>query len=204
MSLSIPIESTPINYNIIVQDDFMPDDYCDWLINEMTDVSSYFPWYWGEVLPQKDGEYEGVDIVCAPNRNWQFSHVFWRYGQENSEQCPLIQPLITQLNPDVLFRVKGNIHPWEETQTLHGFHTDESSPGLTSIYYVNDNNGKTTFRTVTDDGQFNYTEVESKKNRLVTFDNRIMHSGSNHTDAPYRIVIALNYFTHSIFNRDNQ
>lgn len=198
MSLSLPIQSTPINTNVRVVDNFMPEDYCDYLIHEMTDISSYFPWHWGEVLPSHVKEIWS-DITCPHNRNWQFSHVFWKYGTQNSEYCSLIQPLIDAINPDVLFRVKANIHPWEETQTVHGFHTDESAPGLTSIFYVNTNNGKTTFRMTNEEGEYEYTEVESKKGRLTTFDNRIMHSGSNHTDTQFRIVIAVNYFKHSLF-----
>ena len=199
MPLTLPIQDTPINPNIIVQDDFMPDDYCDYLIHEMTDISSYFPWHWGEVINSQDGEQPRIDIVCPHVRNWQFYHVFWLYGNDNSPYTHLIQPLINQINPDVLYRVKANIAPWEETQVTHGFHTDEGFPGLTSVYYTNTNNGATVFRTMNEDGTYSTTEVESKRNRLVTFDNRIMHSGKTQNDAQFRIVFAINYFKHSLF-----
>ena len=81
----------------------------------------------------------------------------------------------------------------------HGFHTDERYPGLTSVYYTNTNNGATVFRTMNEDGTYSTTEVESKRNRLVTFDNRIMHSGKTQNDTQFRIVLAINYFKHSLF-----
>ena len=121
------------------------------------------------------------------------------YGNDNSPYTHLIQPLINQINPDVLYRVKANIAPWEETQVTHGFHTDERYPGLTSVYYTNTNNGATVFRTMNEDGTYSTTEVESKRNRLVTFDNRIMHSGKTQNDTQFRIVLAINYFKHSLF-----
>ena len=44
-----------------------------------------------------------------------------------------------------------------------------------------------------ENGDYEYVEVPSKKNRLITFDSRIMHSGTNQTDTPYRLVLNINY-----------
>ncbi len=188
----------PINYKVLVHDNFMPEEFCDNLIEKIMCLStpeSYFPWYWVQVIPQ-DVPFQVLgqtDAVCDVKRNWQFCHTFWKNFKQNSDYFELIEPIITKINPNRLERVKANIHPWEETQVTHGFHIDTDTIGLTSIFYINDNNGKTIFRTLDENGDYEYVEVPSKKNRLITFDSRIMHSGTNQTDTPYRLVLNINY-----------
>ena len=186
----------PINYQVLIHDNYMPDEFCDNLIEQIMSLSSSesnFPWYWVQVIPQNVVVGGFTDQVCDYKRNWQFSHNFWQNFRQNSDFFDLVKPIIEKINPNRLERVKANIHPWEETQVTHGFHTDVTSIGFTSIYYINDNNGKTIFRTVDQNGEFEYVEVLSKKNRLITFDSRIMHSGTNQTDTPYRLVLNINY-----------
>ena len=52
-------------------------------------------------------------------------------------------------------------------------------------------------------GEERYEEVQSKKGRLVTFDNRTLHSGTTTTDSPYRLVINLNYYKHDYFHENS-
>ena len=186
----------PINYQVLIHDNYMPDEFCDNLIERIMSLSSSesnFPWYWVQVIPQNVVVRGFTDEVCDHKRNWQFSHNFWSNFRQNSDFFDLVKPIIEKINPNRLERVKANIHPWEETQVTHGFHTDVTTIGFTSIFYINDNNGKTIFRTVDQNGEFEYVEVPSKKNRLITFDSRIMHSGTNQTDTPYRLVLNINY-----------
>ena len=57
---------------------------------------------------------------------------------------------------------------------------------LTSIYYVNTNNGGTAF----ENGKF----VKSEQNKIVTFPMNLKHRTIPHTDNNYeRIVININY-----------
>ena len=68
------------------------------------------------------------------------------------------------------------------------YHTDFENieNGLTSIYYVNTNNGGTAF----ENGKF----VKSEQNKLVTFPMNLKHRTVPHTDNNYeRIVININY-----------
>ena len=186
----------PVNYQVLVHDNYMSDEFCDNLIDKIMSLStsdSYFPWYWVQVIPQNNVISGYTDDVCDYKRNWQFSHTFWKNFKQNSDYYKLVEPIIQKINPNRLERVKANIHPWEETQVTHGFHIDTDNLGLTSIFYMNDNNGKTVFRTVDENDNFEYVEVLSKKNRLITFDSRIMHSGTNQTDTPYRLVLNINY-----------
>ena len=61
---------------------------------------------------------------------------------------------------------------------------------LTSVLYMNTNNGYTKFET----GE----KVESVENRLVTFPNSLKHTGSsNSCKAPYRCVMNIDWINQS-------
>ena len=73
-------------------------------------------------------------------------------------------------------------------KNIFPLHTDFENVknGLTSIYYVNTNNGGTAF----ENGKF----VKSEQNKLVTFPMHFKHRAVPHTDFSYaRIVININY-----------
>ena len=191
--ITLPIESKPINKNVLLFENFMEDDYCDFVLSQVIDHT--FPWFWGSVLSH---ESEFSEINCDENKNWQLSHRFYHFGESSSPFSHLIQPLIDKINPEVLYRAKLNLNPHEDVQTTHGFHTDINMPGLTSIFYLNDCNGKTILRL--DD---EYQEIPQKKGTLLTFDNRIMHSGSGTTDQKFRCLFVLNHFRYDWYNNGN-
>jgi hypothetical protein len=73
-------------------------------------------------------------------------------------------------------------------ENMFKYHTDfeNINNGLTSIYYVNTNNGGTEF----ENGKF----VKSEKGKIVTFPMNTKHKTIAHTDFSYaRIVININY-----------
>ena len=188
--ITLPIESKPINKKVLLFENFMDDNYCDSVLTQVTDHT--FPWFWGPVLSKED---EFSKISCPDNKNWQFSHRFYHFGESNSSFTYLIQPLIDRINPDVLFRAKVNMNPNEDVQTTHGFHTDINMPGLTSIFYLNDCNGKTILEI---DGE--RQEILQKKGTLLTFDNRIMHTGTGTTDQKVRCLFVINHFKCDWYN----
>jgi hypothetical protein len=70
-----------------------------------------------------------------------------------------------------------------------GMHVDcphAPDVAVTSILYLNTNNGYTKF----EDG----TKVDSIKNRLLTFPTHMRHTSSTCTDENYRINININYY----------
>ena len=183
-----PQESVPFNPEIIVQDNFMPDEFCDNLAYILANPDSTFPWFFGEANYPDSTQTEELTAALT---NWQFSHVFYSHPSHNYDTFHLVKPVIDKINPDVLFRVKANINPNTLHQIVHGYHVDETNTGMTSILYLNDNNGMTIFKP-------DYYQVESKKGRLVTFDNRILHSGTTTTDTRFRLVLNINYYKHSL------
>ena len=87
-----------------------------------------------------------------------------------------------------LLRIKANLLYKTSKIIKHGYHTD-FEPDLnnkTSIFYVNTNNGYTSFK--------NGRKVKSKENTLVEFDSKLEHSGTTCTDKEYRMIINFNYY----------
>ena len=78
----------------------------------------------------------------------------------------LLEPLLNKIQPTALIRIKANSYPNTHIIQEHKMHTDMNY-GMTSIFYLNTNDGYTKF----DDG----TVIESVQNRLLTF------SKPNHT-----------------------
>ena len=105
----------------------------------------------------------------------------------------MLQPIFQRLQPIAIFKIKANIMPNQGKIIEHGLHIDVTDTEThkikdhmkTSILYLNTNNGYTRF----EDG----TKVESVANRMVTFPNQMMHTGTTTTDSEYRLVLNLNY-----------
>jgi len=191
MELNLPAHQTEIDYNIRIEDDFMPKEWCEEVFSIMTHVPDQiarFPWYFSEVL------YSFRDSVVHGSRslmNVHFTHNFYSEGNSCSDYGHLIQPIVDKINPDVLYRAKANLTTYDEQTYKHGYHTDEDLPGFTSIFYLNTCEGSTSFKVGEE-----LTEVDAVQGRMVTFDNRIMHSGSTTSDTNSRVVMVLNYYKH--------
>ena len=206
MSFTIPAyDNLPYNPNVIVQDDYMPASYCELLCKEMGAYGfTWFPWYYGQVIPIKPETELHCDEIAPHHLNFQFSHRLYELGHDSSPFVHLTQPLIDKLNPDTLYKIKANLNTQYPEQIVHGYHTDIGVPGCTSILYLNDNNGKTIFKYKdSSTGEEKYQEVLSKQGRLVTFDNRTLHSGTTSTDTPLRLVLNLNYYKHDYFHENS-
>ncbi|AIX17298.1 DNA endonuclease V [Synechococcus phage ACG-2014b] len=191
MQLILPAQQTPIDYNIRVADNYMSHDWCEQLYNQFTHTPgkvATFPWYCSQILYDDTPQ---SSLNCSHLQNVHFSHNFYSDGNSCSDHGHLIQPLIDNINPDILYRAKANLTTYNELIIKHGYHTDEAFPGFTSILFLNTCDGSTSFK-------FNDSiqEVDAIQGRLVTFDNRILHSGSTTTNTNTRAVIVINYYKH--------
>ena len=140
-----------------------------------------FPWYY---IPYKVGE-EGASVNTLTD--YQFIHGFYKEMSPRSSYIEILNPILSVLNPAAILRIKANLTPRSENIVNYEMHIDaENFRGKTAIYYVNDNDGYTSF----EDG----STVESKENRLVIFDSKIPHAGTTCTDQKVRCVINFNYF----------
>jgi|TARA_B100000085_G_C18435807_1_gene468671 hypothetical protein len=121
--------------------------------------------------------------------DYQFSHMFWFPNRGVvSPYMDKISPLLFKINPQVWIRVKANMRMKTDEVRVGGYHIDVGPFGhTTSIYYINSNDGRTTFE--------NGEEFQSVENTLITFPSRLKHAGSTPSSTKTRIVLNLNYHT---------
>jgi hypothetical protein len=147
------------------------------------------PWYYGKVLSENIKDFSSPS--CNEDDNYQFSHVFYVADAPTSALIQNLQPLIESM-PEVgcrsFVKIKANLNPRTDKIIEHGFHIDIGNfeGGKTAIYYLNTNDGYTKFET----GE----TIESVENRLIIFDQSLLHTGTTCTDAHARYVINLNFF----------
>ena len=115
----------------------------------------------------------------------QFSHVLYSEFAPCSHLWPLLESIHPILRPGAYSRVKANLQPRTEKIIENNFHFDFANC-ITSILYLNSNNGYTLF----EDG----TKIDSVANRLLTFDSNLKHTGTTCTDQLTRMVINFNYY----------
>ena len=161
-----------------VIDNFLPEDYFRHLQGIM--MGDSFPWFYSNSITfAPDG---------TPDPGYQFTHTFFRTEAAycNSDTFHIVRPLLDYMDVKHLYRLKANQNPVDGGQQLGRYHTDiDIQNSLTSIFYVNTNDGYTKF----EDG----TIIESVENRLVTFDSHMSHVGFGCTNCNRRVLININY-----------
>jgi|TARA_Y100000015_G_scaffold37501_1_gene39490 hypothetical protein len=153
--------------NFLKKEDYTP-------LKQMLE-SNNFPWYFYLHTANKTN-----DIF-----NYQFIHLFYRDDVPNSDYFDILKPLIKQINPISLIRVKANLNPISHKLVKFDKHVDQSIKCKAAIYYINDNNGYTVI---------GKEKIKSKSNRIVFFDSNVEHYGTNSTNCKNRMVINFNYF----------
>jgi len=162
-----------------IEDNFLSDVDFNELYNHIN--NPYFPWYFYSKTFEdnyKDFEFQHTHIA--------FDHL---KGGENGNTLKLFQPLLDKLNIKNLLRLKVNSNTQTQKLIKYKLHIDQPDilNSKTSIFYLNTNNGYTYFK--------DNTKVKSLKNRLITFDTNTLHSGTNCTDIPRRLLVNINYET---------
>lgn len=162
---------------IIVKDNVLSEN--DLLVLQETMLGQSFPWYYHDNKVSS----ENSDHLF----NFQFTHMFYRKYNIQSQYVKIIEPILSILDPSAIVRIKANLSPVSDKIIEYPLHVDyDKFHGRTAIFYVNTNNGYTFFQ--------NGEKILTKENRLVIFDSRIQHSGTTCTDSKYRCVINFNYY----------
>ena len=169
--------------SIVIKENFVPQDFFTKMQNLF--FGKEFPWYLGEPI---DMDVLDPDPLCNPLDNFQLGHTFYLKDKPVSPYYNVcIKPFVKALGIKHLLRIKINLNPRTENIIKHGFHVDNNyDDSLTSILYLNTNDGYTEFE--------NGTKVESVENRLVTFDTPLKHTGTTCTNQKYRLTLNLNYY----------
>ena len=137
--------------------------------------------------------------TCEEIYNWQLIHNFYESPATISEAINTINPIMNIINPRILIRIKANLTPRADKVVEHGFHRDVEPPivgAITSILYLNTNNGYTAF----EDG----TKIPSVANTFVSFPSGMKHTGTTCTDVKFRGVINFNYIIKEVEKNDEK
>lgn len=170
-----------IKNNIFIKDNFLDDETFSKIENEF--MSRNFNWnYQNTVVDNTDDELLNPDI-------YQFCHLIWSIhdGGILSDYYNCIKPLLNMLNAVSILKIKANLLTKRDHQKPFKYHRDFAYPtAKTSIFYLNTNNGSTIF----ENGQ----KIDSVKNRMITFDNSLLHTGTPCSDKSVRVLLNFNYF----------
>ena len=133
------------------------------------------------------------EIDSADDKDkFQFTHSFYKDSGPSSFFYDTITPVLRRIKYKELFRIKANLLTRTSKIEPNTFHTDIQGnwgviPYITSIFYLNTNDGYTEF----EDG----TKIESIENRWVSFPEDTKHRGTSCTNERVRVVINFNYLT---------
>ena len=173
-----------------VVDNFLDKSEYDTLYNHIigSTVTQQFPWYFNS---------KKIDDVNI-DYNFQFVHNVIQNGKIDSPVTfEVLKPLLNKLKLKGLIRIKLNLTTKTSKIIKYPLHRDinvkdekdieqlKKDNYKIAIFYMNSNNGYTYF----EDGK----KVKSVANRLLKFDNVMLHSGTTCTDENQRVVININY-----------
>ena len=162
-----------------VIDDFLPEEEFNTIQTVM--MSSYFKWYYNRITVYNTDQYRN-DL----NDRGQLTHTFLKEGEEAiSDDISMLNPMFYKLGVDYLYRAKANMNLRTDTIELSQYHDDGYKNCMTSIYYINTNDGYTQF----EDG----SRIDSVANRMVSFYYNLRHAGTTCTNQKTRVVLNLNY-----------
>ena len=155
-------------------DNFLPPYEFKRINNLLT--GQEFPWYYNP------------GVVYPNDKNYQFTHTFYdlrpSWNGVSSPYHEIFSSCFQLLQVEKLYRVKSNCSPKTIFHRNRGYHVDIPDI-ITSVLYVNSNNGGTKFK--------NGTFVRSVENRMVIFDSNQEHAGVTCTDKNVRVVVNFNY-----------
>jgi len=143
-----------------------------------------FPWYRGiKVTSNIVSPIKGFESKI---KQTQLSHMFIN-DSSKSDWLPSMYPIFNKLKVKEIFRAKINLTFNTGEQVVGGWHNDFDliNKNKIAIFYINDNNGFT----LLEDG----TKILSRANRLIIFNNKILHTSVSQTDTEERMVLNIGY-----------
>ena len=133
---------------IYVLDNFLPSME----FNMLATISSGPEIFWKLSTIVSDNYW---NTSISKKHNFQFIHIFLdtKHGGitiTDKRIYSLIEPLVNKINPDEWYRIKMNLNLCSDQILEHGMHIDNPTTrkdAYTAIFYINDNDGYTVFKT---------------------------------------------------------
>tara|TARA_R110002167_G_scaffold303959_3_gene508275 strand:+ start:282 stop:791 length:510 start_codon:yes stop_codon:yes gene_type:complete len=167
--------------SIKVKDNFLPKKANEEMFNTLT--NNEFPWYYISSVTRNGDHPHGGD----KDKNIYFTHVIYNNDKINSTFYEkFITLFFKKLKIKKLIRAKLNLYVPGQKIIKHKWHVDYDFKHKTALYYLNTNNGCTTFKDPN-------KKISSVANRCAIFDGHHQHRSSNCTDQKCRITLNVNY-----------
>jgi len=161
---------------------FLSKDAHDKIKSVMCNLDTFshveFPWFLSRNVASTSSNIDKEFYMYHP--------FYWDHAPTSEWFNELLIPLMQQLQPKSLIRIKGNLYPATDNILEHEPHIDDNFNHKGAVYFVNNNNGYTTIN----DG----TKIESIENSVLLFDPSEPHFSSTCTDDKFRVTINVNYF----------
>ena len=142
-----------------------------------------FQWYFQNETSKGSGE---------DSNNFMFTHNLFINGQEHSGWFKMFEPIIYLINEhykvNELLRMKLNLYTNQHKKITHAPHYDYPNNLKDNIKI-----GILNFTTCNGSTQIKKTNIKSKSNELIIFDNNLKHNGFTQTDKPKRIVLNIGW-----------
>lgn len=143
-----------------------------------------FPWFYNDFISH-DGK----------NKEFQFTHTFYKDGDIQSSFFELIKPILyfaefhTNEKIKSVLRIKANLRTTTNIpDSMEGLHQDHSNKNYKSLlYYVNDSDGATDF--YLNDKKTINKSILPTANTAIWFDSNIWHKSNPPIINKNRIVI---------------
>ena len=117
-----------------------------------------------------------------------FGHNFYAENIPHSVYFqPFIIPILKKLECKMISDIRGNCIVKDKVKHFSHFHCDRNYDCITSIFYMNTNNGYTLL------GEKEKIKIKSEENTMLIFNSQTKHCAVSQTDTERRIVINFNY-----------
>lgn len=171
------------------------DDYSLHILSKLGD--DYFPWYWND----NTVDYNNNTPDSYKEKDYQFTHVFFRDGEYCSSYAELIKPLIISFQAQSglivknIYRIKANLTTpisYTEKEIVSAMHIDtpiiniENKKYVSFIYYVIDSDGDTVIYNKYNDDKLSVTPT---RNTGVWFDSDFLHYPNPPKKSKRRLII---------------
>jgi len=188
--------------NIKIEDNYLKQKDFD-VIQELF-LANNFNWFFKYRFYNYDTGSDCPAVTDNPNTGplamdndkldcFSFIHTFYDGMAPQSSFFNQLRPILELLRPVSIMKIRANLITRLPNIVENPFHSDlielseeKQKQWMTSIFYVNTNDGYTVF----EDG----TKVESVANRMISFPANMKHTGTACTNIQTRILINFNYY----------
>ena len=173
---------------ITIIDNFLSSEKFKKLSNEFFDENRRW-----RIVPSIHVYDAGKEHCMNPKYDVQGVDLLFHYLEPeiSEEKLYPLAPIFSKLkvSKKQITKVKANCNFCRSENYVSGFHVDVEKRylenGMTAIFYLNTNDGKTLFET----GE----EIESIENRIVIFPNQMRHAPMWQTDCARRVILNINW-----------